>query len=262
MANAGKPLNPEALQPYMARMQSAGGIVFLAEIGMFAVMMVLFTATQRAVLRPAERGFAYLRVGGDELRLIGLGFVLAVGLSIGMFVALLALMIVVGIVLAITMAATGSPVVGILVFSIDYIILIGAMIYAEVRLSLAFPLTFMRRSFVIVEAWRLTSGRFWTLFGAYLILGLVYMVLAGILFFFVFAPFFSAVAQGPNSPEAIQLAFQNQAALLSTVNATSATLLLGGALLSGLTMALFGGAVATAARDLAPDPQSLETPFA
>ena len=83
---------------------------------MFAVMMVLFTATQRAVLRPAERGFAYLRVGGDELRMIGLGFVLAVCLSIGMFVALLALMIVVGIVFAITMAATGSPVVGICSF--------------------------------------------------------------------------------------------------------------------------------------------------
>jgi hypothetical protein len=88
------------------------------------------------------------------------------------------------------------------------------------------------------------------------------MVLAGILFFVVFAPFFSQVAQSPNSPEAFQLAFQNQVALLSTVNATSATLLVGGALLSGLTMALFGGAVATAARDLAPDSQHLEAPFA
>ena len=80
----------------------------------------------------------------------------------------------------------------------------GAMIYAEVRLSLAFPLTFMRRSFVIGEAWRLTRGRFWTLFGAYFIIGLVYMVLAGILFCFAFGPFFSEVAQGPNSPEAIR----------------------------------------------------------
>jgi hypothetical protein len=263
LANGGgKPLPPEVLQPYIARMQAAGGIVFLAEIAVFAVLIAVFTATQRAVLRPAERGFAFLRVGMDELRMIGVGLILAIGLSVGMFMAIMALAIVVGIVFAITMAATGSPVIGILLFAIAYIVLVGAMIYAEVRFSLAFPLTFMRREFAIGEAWRLTKGRFWTLFGAYFIIALLYMILAAILFTFAFGPFFSEVAQARNSPEAIQLAFQNQVALFSSINPTSVSLLLGGALLGGLTMALIGGAVATAARDLAPDPQGVIAPFA
>jgi hypothetical protein len=259
---AGKPLPPEALQPYIARMQAAGGIVFLAEIAMFAVLMAVFTATQRAVLRPAERGFAFLRLGMDELRMIGVGLILAIGLSVGMFVAMLALMIVVGIVFAITMAATGSPVIGVLLFALAYVVLIGAMIYAEVRFSLAFPLTFMRREFAIGEAWRLTKGRFWTLFGAYFTIGLVYMILAAILFTIGFGAFFSEVAQSRNSPEVVQIAFQNQMALFSSFNAVSVSLLVGGTLLGGLTMALFGGAIATAARDLAPDPQGDTAPFA
>ena len=258
---AGKPLTPEIPQPYMVRMQSAGGIVFLGEIALFAVAMVLFTATQRAVLRPAERGLFFLRVGMDELRMLGLGLVLIVGLSVAMFVALLMLMIVVGIVFAITMAATGSPVIGVLVFAVAYIILLGAMTYAEVRISLAFPLTFMRREFVIGEAWRLTKGRFWTLFGAYFIIGIIYSLLACILFFIMLAPLFSELGQARNSPEAIQLAFQNQFATFSTVNSTSVSLLVGVALLSGLMLALFGGAMATAARDLAPDAEGAAPAF-
>jgi len=262
MANgAGKPLPPEVLQPYVARMQAAGGIVFLAEIAVFAVLMAVFTATQRAVLRPTERGFAFLRVGMDELRMIGVGMILAIGLSIGMFVALLALAIVVGIVFAITMAATGSPVIGIALFAIAYFVLLGAMIYAHVRFSLAFPLTFMRREFAIGEAWRLTKGRFWTLFGAYFTIGLLYMVLALILFTFAFGSFFSELAQAGNSPETVQLAFQNQVALFSSINPTSVSLLIGGVLLGGLTMALVGGAVATAARDLAPDGEGAAPTF-
>jgi hypothetical protein len=248
-AGADKPLTPQDLQPYMARFQSAGGILFLSEIGLFAFVMIVFTATQRAVLRPAERGFAYLRIGGDELRLIGLGLFLAVCIYIASILAMLAMMIVVGIAFAITLAATGSPVVGILLLSIALLVLIGATIYAEVRLSLAFPLTFIRRSFVIGEAWQLTKGRFWTLFGAYFVIGLVQMVLATILFIFAFAPLISELAQGGNTPEAIQLAFQHQMERFVVVDARNVTLWLGATLLSGLGIALFG-AVATAARDL------------
>lgn len=263
LANGGgKPLSPEALQPYMARMQSAGGIVFLAEIAIFAVAMFLFTATQRAVLRPAERGLFFLRAGMDELRMLGLGLILIVGLSVAMFMAVLILMIAVGIIFAITMAATGSPVIGILLFGLCYIIMLGAMIYAQVRISLAFPLTFMRRAFVIGEAWRLSKGRFWTLFGAYFVIMILHGLLAGILFFIALAPLFSQLGQAQNSPEAVQLAFQDQFATFSTINPTSVSVLIGVALLSGLGLALFGGAMATAARDLAPDPEGVRASFA
>jgi hypothetical protein len=254
-AGAGKPPTPQDLQPYMARMQAAGGIVFLAEIAVFGLIMMIFTATQRAVLRPAQRSFFYLRLGEDELRQIGLGLFLSVCLGVAMVLAMLALMIVVGIVFAVTMAATGSPVVGVLFFIIAYFVLMGATIYAEVRLSLAFPLTFARRNFVIGEAWQLTRGRFWTLFGAFFVIWLFVMLLMTILLGLAVAPFVSELSQGPNTPEAIRLAFQHQMERFVRIDAANVGLALGGALLSGLGIALFGGAIATAARDLMPEEQ-------
>jgi len=131
----------------------------------------------------------------------------------------------------------------------------GATIYAEVRLSLAFPLTFVRRNFVIGEAWRLTKGRFWTLFGAYFVIWLLVMVLMAILVGLAVAPFFSELAQGGNTPEAARLAFQHEMEQFARVDAANVGFALGGALVSGLAIALFGGAVAIAARDLLPDEQ-------
>jgi hypothetical protein len=245
------PMDPQDLQPFMARMQSAGGIAFLSEIGVFALVMVLFTATQRAVLRPAERGFAFLRLGGDELRLVGLALVLAVCLYVVSFLATLLLMIPVVIV----GVASGSPVAVTLLALVEFIVLTGAMIYVEVRLSLAFPLTFLRRGFVVGEAWRLSKGRFWTLFGAYFVIALIYMMLSAILVGVAVAPFFSELAQGDGTPEAVRLAAMHLMEGFVTLDARNAGLILGGALLGGFGLALFGGAMATAIRDLvASDP--------
>ena len=252
-ARTNQPVTPLDLQPYMAQIQTAGSVAFLAEIGVFALIMVLLSATQRAVLRPNERGFAYLRIGGDELRLIGLGIFLMICLWIGMFLAMLALMIVLGIVLAISLAIHAAPGFAALLFLVANCALMGAIIYAQVRLSLAFPLTFLRRTFVVGEAWRLSKGRFWTLFGAYFAIALIYMTLASVLIGFALAPFFSEVAASSNSPEAFRLVLQHQAERFTALDATNAGLLLGFALLAGFSIALFGGAIATAARDLVGD---------
>jgi hypothetical protein len=239
-------MNPQELQPYIARMQAAGGIVFLAEIGVFALIVILFTATQRAILRPAERGFFFLRLGGDELRLIGLGLVLAVCFNVAFFIAMLLMIIPV----AIVGAASGSPAATITLAMLEFLVLMGAIVYIEVRLSLAFPLTFLRRSFVVGEAWQLTRGRFWTLFGAYFVLALVYMLLSLILFGIAIWPLVSELAQDDSTPEAIRVAAVHWIEAWLTLDARTVGLMLGGALLGGLTLALFGGAMATAVRDL------------
>jgi len=246
-------LKPEDLQPYMARLQAASGTLFLAEIGLFAFIMVLFTATQRAVLRPNERAFFFLRLGGDELRMIGLAFFFVVCLYIGSILAMLALLIVFGIIFAVVVASTSSPAIAGLILSVALLVLIGGTIYVEVRFSLAFPLTFMRRSFVVGEAWRLTKGRFWSLFGAYFAIALVYLVLASVLVAFAVAPFFLEMSQAGNTPGAFQLAVQHQMERFATINAANVGLCLGAVLLCGLTLALFGGAMARAVRDLVPD---------
>lgn len=261
-AGANQPLTQAQLQPYMAQMQAAGGIVFLGEIGVFALIMVLVSATQRAVLRPLERGFAYLRLGADELRLIGLGFFLMVCLWIAMFLAMLALMIVIGIAVALLYAVGASPALAALLFLAAYCVLMGATIYAQVRLSLAFPLTFLRRTFVVGEAWRLGKGRFWTLFGAYAVLALVNTALAAVVMGFALAPFFSEMAASPNSPEAFRVVLLHQAERFSTLDALNGALLLGFVIVAGLGVALFGGAMATAARDLVGDDEGAATTFA
>jgi hypothetical protein len=138
---------------------------------------------------------------------------------------------------------------------VEFVVLMCAMIYIEVRLSLAFPLTFLRRSFVVGEGWRLSKGRFWTLFGAYFIIGLVYMLLAAVLTGVALAPLFSELAQAGDTPDGIQLAMAHFMGGFATLDARNVGLLLGTALLGGLALALFGGAMATAARDLlAGDP--------
>ena len=213
--------------------------------------MILFTASQRAVLRPAERSFFFLRVGGDELRLIGLAFFLAVCLGIAFFVVEMVLIILVVIIAV----ASGSPAATGLLALVAFCVLMGATIYFEVRFSLAFPLSFVRRNFVIGEAWRLSKGRFWTLFGAYFVVMLLYMLISAILFGIAAAPLISELAQAPNTPEAIQLAFQHQLERVLALDPVLIGAMVGGALLGGLMIALFGGAVATAARDLlAGDP--------
>ena len=50
------------------------------------------------------------------------------------------------------------------------------MAWFYVKLSLSFPLTLLRRRFVIGEAWTLTKGRFWTLFGAYFMIFVIMFV--------------------------------------------------------------------------------------
>jgi hypothetical protein len=213
--------------------------------------MILFTATQRAVLRPAERSFFFLRFGGDELRLMGLAFFLMVCIGIGMFVAELVLIIVIAIIAVTTGSAVFTGLLGLVAFCV----LMCATIYVEVRFSLVFPLSFVRRNFIIGEAWRLSKGRFWTLFGAYFVIMLLYMVLAAILFGVAAAPFISELSQAPVTPEALQLALEHQMERFAEPSPYSLGLVLGTALLGGLAIALFGGAAATAARDLlAGDP--------
>lgn len=143
----------QKLAPFIATVLPAEGLFF----------SVFLCAVYRAVLRPSEARFAFLRLGGDELRM----FALLAALFVIGFVISTILLLVVGVAadtLGIGGGAAGAAAGGAIGMAA-----VGAAAWATVRLWLAAPMTFDRRHVSIAEAWRLTHGRFWPVAIAFLL---------------------------------------------------------------------------------------------
>ena len=156
----------------------------LALVPLYLIVLSMFSAAVfRAVLRPEDKGFARLKFGGDELRLIGLWLLMGL-LFFG--VALVLGIVIGGGAVAMSLGSkmpSAGVVLGIFVI---YLVMIVAMIWVGVKLSLAAPMTFVQRKIRLFGSWRLTKGRFWPLFGCYLLvwiftilIGLVELVVVG-----------------------------------------------------------------------------------
>ncbi|MBO9715048.1 hypothetical protein [Sphingomonas sp.] len=241
----GAPSGPQLAA--LRAMNGAGGLFWLMWLFGLLVDAVLLSAAFRTVIRPEEGGFAFLRIGGDELRLFGMMVIVLVGggIALGIFFLLVALA---G--MALTFALGNSQMLVGLMWFVLCLAAIGAVILASVRLSMVYPLTFIRRQLVFDEAWTLTRGRFWTLFLAYLALVAIFFV-ASILIMIPanWAIFSGMPAPVPsNDPAAARAAgaavFQHLAASPLTTLAPVALL---GAILGTAAVALFAGAMATAA---------------
>lgn len=129
----------------------------------FAVQCVMVTAVYRIVLRHADHGFGYLKLGADEVRLGLLTliyFCIAVALLMGVS-------IVAGVV--VLLASKLGPVVADLVGLGVFVFALGLLVYVAVRLSLAPAITFDLKRLAVFESWAITRGAFWRLLGAYLL---------------------------------------------------------------------------------------------
>jgi hypothetical protein len=111
---------------------------------------VLNAAMNRAVMRPDQDRFGYLRLGLDELRQLGL-------------ILILLALVFVGATLVGILVQFGGPALGALALTAA----IALWIVGGLRLSLASALTFDRRQIDLVGAWRLTQGRLMPLVAAY-----------------------------------------------------------------------------------------------
>lgn len=174
----------------MASFGAIGPAYLLILLLSFVAYAVLYAAVFRAILRPAEGGVGFLRLGGDELR-VGLALLAVIGiLFVAYIVCVLAGAVVFGGAAAAAAGAgdAGGP-MALVAGLIGFVVFVGlfcALIWLLVRLSLALPATFDRRSIQIASAWRLTKGRFWPLLGAYL-LSFVLMIVVYLLALIVFA---------------------------------------------------------------------------
>lgn len=147
-------------------------IFFIAVIVLSAMTI---TAVYRAILRPKERGFGYLRVGGDEGRQVLL-----------MLLVLVVMSLTVGAAVAVVFAATTfTPEPWKALAGIGGGIVCALLIiWVATRLSLASAQTFAERRVTLFDSWRLTRGRFWPLLGMWLlsaVLAVVVSLLASVL---------------------------------------------------------------------------------
>jgi len=153
----------------------------LIPIGL-AVQAVLAAAVYRAILRPEDTGFGYLRLGQDELRLTVLTLIYFVlSLAAVTIVVLLG-----GIGAGVAYGLLGSPLLGVGLG----LFFLGLLLYGAVRLSLAPVITFAERRISVFDSWRLTKGQFWKLLGAYVLAiasAVVVLLLATVIFMAVAA---------------------------------------------------------------------------
>lgn len=145
---------------------------------LFAVLMpvsliasaMIYAAVARAVLRPGESAFGYLRLGMDEVRVLVVSVVL--------FLVFMVLMAVssglIGVAIGMTVAAE-APALWLLVVLL-VLAAIALFAWLSVRLSLAIPITMAERRIAIFDSFGFTKGRFWPLLGMALLAWFLSMV--------------------------------------------------------------------------------------
>ena len=231
---------------------AAPGMLFGALIpyylAMVLAMLVLATASLRAVLRPGEQAFASLRLGMDELRVLGLSAIVFFLYTVAAMGIGIVAVIVGSIVTSLGGFNGGTIIFSLLVFLTGY----GAMIFVSVRLSLAGALTILRRKIVIGEAWTLTRGNFWRLFGAYLVIMVILFAAYAVVASLTMGPYIGALVAGDFSQRAWQAA--SQAQMAQQLAGFSPTLVLTWAiqtLTGAASIAMWSGAIGAATQALA-----------
>ena len=152
---------------------TGGGSGNQFNIGSGPVAILIDCAIFRALLRPAERSFASLRISGDELRVFGV----VVGLSILFVLAAIVTVIVAAIPLVILY---NSGLAGVHAITILLAVLLGIaafllVIWVGVRMCLTAVITFAERRLALFDSWRMTRGHFWSLLGTALLSWLMAM---------------------------------------------------------------------------------------
>ena len=151
--------DPETM---LAAMVPFYGVILVMAIA----QIVVWAAIYRACLRPDESAAAYLRIGGDEWRLFLIGLLWVLFSTVVLVIG--GLIIGAGIA-GVRAGAPGSagPTVAVVLagFGLGLFLLI-LFIFLGVRLALVWPLAMQRKRILIGEAWRLSRGHFWAMFGS------------------------------------------------------------------------------------------------
>ena len=246
-------------QAALANFGSMMGRIALFGLIFILIYAVLFAAAQRAILQPEREGFFYLRLGMDELRQLALSIIFI----IGFYVALVVVMVLLGLLVGVIGAATGSFAFAAVLMVVEFVAMFVLAIWFCTRFALAFPLTLLRGKIIIGESWRITRGRFWPLFASFLVVFLILILMIAIVSMVTNGGYFAQLARSGGDPVAVQQAAQQQMAeQFGAINGKMIVRWVVSAIAGGLTVAIWGGTLATAAHELTYRPDEIAETFA
>ncbi|MGV8928657.1 MAG: hypothetical protein ACOH1E_02795 [Brevundimonas sp.] len=186
---AGGPPSPEDLMPLMQTSMMIFTILLpLSLLG----TAVLASAVSRAVLRPGESGFGYLRIGADELRVLAVTVIL-------FFISFSVMALCWTVIGVVGLLTSGTAASGLILLVLG-LASVCFYIWMMVRLSLAVPMTIGERRIAVFESFRITKGHLWPLLGM-AVLAVVMCLVVSILGSIVVTPIEMLVAGGMQTIE-------------------------------------------------------------
>lgn len=235
----------------MADMMQFQGVSALMQLGQLALMVVVYTAVMRAVVRPKERSFFSLRVGMDELAVLVVGIAVCVGVY-----AVMIIMALLGAGIGFSVWGLGPPANGVII-AVMVIVFVLAILLALARVSLIAPASVLTRSFAFVEGWRLGHGRTGALFGMSLLIVLIVFAIELVLMVIGFGVFavFANVGMDWDIHSAAAMHENPFAAMEPFFRAHWPWLVVGGGVMSaiyGMLVTLTVAPYASACRQLSP----------
>jgi len=178
-AEKADPSDPSAVFGAMmppASVMSLGPAYFLFMIVAYLLFASYEAACLRWMIRGESKGLFGLTLDADTLR-VYFTYWLWFFLVIAFYIVIAIVMIGVGAGVAI--GAQGNPdaagPMGLAIFGL-VVALFAALIYFAVRFAPAAATSIAKRRFAFFDAWTVTKGRFWALFGSFLLLFLMYFV--------------------------------------------------------------------------------------
>jgi hypothetical protein len=172
--------DPVQAMAYLAAVLRVNGLMLLLYLPWGAVMAC---GVYRAMLTPSDRGLGYLKLGRDELRMIGLALLVGLfsgAVMLGVFIVDVIIVVIVGALLTAlghTAPANGADPLSVLIGMIAGVAPFAVFVWVLVRISLAGPMTFVEKRLRLLGSWKLTRGRFWPLFGAYALATIFFFVI-------------------------------------------------------------------------------------